>query len=120
ILANFPGSSSIKVEKQIDDFQLEARSMQSLGIIVNELLTNIMKYAFNKRGTGTIRVSAGLHNGIANIIVADDGTGVPESVDFENSSGFGLMLVRTLTAQLGGTIKLIRGHGTTVSLDFEA
>ncbi|MBU0936619.1 MAG: response regulator, partial [Spirochaetes bacterium] len=46
ILANFPGSSSIKVEKQIDDFQLEARSMQSLGIIVNELLTNIMKYAF--------------------------------------------------------------------------
>jgi chemotaxis protein methyltransferase CheR len=119
IIANFPNAASIRVEKSIDDFLLGARAMQSIGIIINELLTNIMKYAFIGRSSGTIRISARLKDGLARIVVADDGTGVPQEINFENSPGFGLMLVRTLTDQLGGSIVLARDGGTSITLEFK-
>ena len=119
VLANFPKAGLIRVEKQLDDFRLDARVMQSIGIIVNELLTNIMKYAFKGRETGLIRVSASLDGQLARIIVADDGTGVPDTVNFDNSPGFGLMLVRTLTEQIGGTITMERTQGTIVTIAFK-
>jgi len=120
ILANFPGVRPIIIEKQIDDFLLNAQAMQSLGIIINELLTNIMKYAFEGRSSGTIRVAARLEKGLVRVSVADNGTGMPAEIDFDHSTGFGLMLVHTLILQLGGTIKLIREHGTTVCLEFKS
>ena len=119
VLANFPKAGSIRVEKQLDDFRLDARVMQSIGIIVNELLTNIMKYAFKGRDAGTISVTATLAGSIARITVADNGAGVPASVNFDNSPGFGLMLVRTLTEQIGGTITMDRTHGTLVTITFK-
>jgi len=119
IIANFPNNGSITVEKRFDDFTVNAKVMQSIGIIVNELLTNIMKYAFIGRSEGVIRVSATRIGDAASIAVQDDGNGVPEAVNFQNTPGFGLMLVRTLTEQIGGTIALRRGRGTTVELRFK-
>ncbi len=119
IIANFPNAGSIRVEKSIDDFLLDARAMQSIGIIVNELLTNIMKYAFKGRASGSIRISAKVEGGLARILVADDGAGMPDTVNFDNSPGFGLMLVRTLTDQLGGSISLVRSRGTMITLEFK-
>jgi len=119
IIANFPNGGAITIIKHFDDFTIDARVMQSIGIIINELLTNIMKYAFIGRSAGTIQVTATRHDGIASITVQDNGTGIPANVDFENTPGFGLMLVRTLTEQIGGTIRLERKNGTTVILEFK-
>jgi len=119
ILANFPNSGSITVEKHLDDFTISAKVMQSIGIIVNELLTNIMKYAFTDRKAGIIRISATRTGDAATITVQDDGHGVPDTVNFENTPGFGLMLVRTLTEQIGGTITMKRENGTIVELGFK-
>ena len=52
------------------------------------------------------------------IIIADNGNGMPESVSFENSTGFGLVLVNGLTQQLGGIIRIERGNGTKIVLEF--
>jgi len=49
----------------------------------------------------------------------DNGIGMPETVDFENSTGFGLKLVKILTRQIEGTIKIEHGNGTRVILEFE-
>ena len=57
ILKNFSSSTSIKREIEVGDFELSAKFLQPLGIIINELLTNIMKYAFTGRTDGTIRAS---------------------------------------------------------------
>jgi len=51
--------------------------------------------------------------------VQDDGVGVPESVSFEKSTGFGLELVGMLVEQLGGTIRIERGEGTKFILEFD-
>jgi two-component sensor histidine kinase len=51
--------------------------------------------------------------------IADNGNGMPRSVDFENSTGFGLVLVKALTQQIGGTIGIERGNGTKIRLEFK-
>jgi PAS domain S-box-containing protein len=120
ILANFPNSASIKVWKIIDDFSLDAKKLQPLGIIINELLTNIMKYAFSGMALGVITVSARLKGKKVYLSIEDNGNGMPESIDFTNSPGFGLMLVGLLTKQLHGTILIERTKGTKVILEFDA
>lgn len=118
ILENFPASASLDVEKRIDDFPLNIDKIQPLGILLNELLTNIMKYAFAGRSEGRIEVSAAASGATVTVVVADDGVGLPESIDFGRSPGFGLTLVRELANQLDGTIRLERGSGTRVILEF--
>jgi two-component sensor histidine kinase len=117
ILINFPNSRSVKVEKDIDDIVLDTKTLQPLGIIINELLTNIMKYAFTGKNDCLINISVKLVDKNLRMSISDNGIGMPESVSFENSSGFGLMLIGILTKQLNGTIKIERGHGTRIILD---
>jgi PAS domain S-box-containing protein len=119
IVANFPDHTTISIEKNVEDFILDSRTVQPLGIIINELLTNIMKYAFVGRTHGKIIVSAALTENRVVLSLEDDGLGLPESIDFEHSTGFGLMLIGILVKQLAGSIRIDRGHGTKVVLEFE-
>lgn len=118
IVAHFPDCGSVRVEKRIEDFVLDAKQLQPLGMIVNELLTNVMKYAFTGRRGNEIVVTASLAKSRVTLAVQDNGAGLPESVDFGRSNGFGLMLVDGLTKQLGGSIRVDRSAGTRVVLDF--
>jgi PAS domain S-box-containing protein len=120
ILDNFPNRASIKVARVIGNFSLDARELQPLGIIVNELLTNIMKYAFTGMAMGMITVSALQEGKTVCLSIEDNGHGMPEHVDFSNSPGFGLMLVGLLTRQLEGKIRIERAAGTKIVLEFEA
>jgi two-component sensor histidine kinase len=119
IMANFENPGSIIIEKRIGDFPLGAKKLQPLGIIINELLTNIMKYAFADRTEGLITVSAEIEGNRAVFIVADNGTGLPVSIDFEHSTGFGMQLISMLTAQLNGIIRVERENGTKFILEFD-
>ncbi len=123
IISNFPNSKSVIAEKKVDNFILDAKRLQPLGIIINELLSNIMKYAFTGRESGKIIVCAAVEAGLnsaqsVSITIEDNGNGMPESVDFENSTGFGLQLVGILTKELGGNIRIERGNGTKIILKF--
>ena len=87
---------------------------------MNELITNILKYAFIGRSEGVIALTGSMVGDRVAITVEDDGVGIPESVAFENSKGFGLMLVKALTDQMGGEIRMERGRGTRFVLQFDA
>jgi PAS domain S-box-containing protein len=119
IVAGLSQGKTLEVEKRIDDFLLGPSVLQPLGIIVNELLTNLMKHAFSGRERGRISVAASMEGRVVAISIEDDGKGMPDSVDFENSTGFGLMLVGELTRQIGGTIRIERADGTRIILNFE-
>ena len=119
IIANFANSPSVRVEKKIDDVTLDIKKAQTLAMIINELLTNIMKYAFVGRGDGVVSVSVSEVDKIVSLAIQDNGVGLPESVDFGDKNSFGLMLVGTLTGQLEGSIRIERWNGTRIVLDFE-
>lgn len=118
IAGNFHSQLKVKLVKKIDDFILNVRILSPLGIIVNELLTNILKYAFTGKDSGLITVSASLNKNRATISLQDNGIGISESISFENSTGFGMQLVRMLTEQIGGSIRIERGEGTKFVLEF--
>ena len=118
IVSNFPNSIIVKIEKNIEDFVVGAKILQTIGLIINELLTNIMKHAFIGRNDGLIKISVSKIHTKVLIIIQDNGKGIAETIGFEKSSGFGLMLVKSLTDQIGGTIKIERNNGTKFILEF--
>jgi two-component sensor histidine kinase len=118
IIANYANGSVIKVTQNIGDFILSSRTLQPVGLIVNELVTNIMKYAFVGRENGEIEISVALDGSNVSMIIQDNGNGIPESVDAATSTGFGLTLVETLAKQLKGSIKFERDNGTKFTLNF--
>ena len=119
ILEIFPVRTHLQVEVHADDFLLPVKVLTSLGIIVNELLTNVIKHAFPGRSEGHINVSAMKTGSQVAISIQDDGIGLPEDFAIARSSGFGLLLIRALTSQIDGTIRFERGHGTKSILEFE-
>lgn len=119
IVGIFPHKKSVKVKTQVDDIVLDAKLLSVLGILVNELITNSMKYAFAGRSDGVITVNVSKNNKMITMIIADNGIGIPETVTFENSAGFGMQLAAMLTEQIGGSIRIERGEGARFVLEFE-
>jgi PAS domain S-box-containing protein len=132
VVSLLASSTSIVVEKKIDEFELDSKVLFPLGIIINELLTNIMKYAFVGRTEGTISIELTIdqdnklasqdaehHNrGTVQLTIQDNGIGLPEGFNPETTKGFGLMLVRMLSGQLGGTFTTESLKGTRSVLSF--
>ncbi len=119
VIGNFPDRGPVQVHKDIHDFMLDAKRLQSIGIIINELLTNIMKYAFQGKDGGAVSVQVLKDGNHVSVIIADDGIGLPESVSLVNSTGFGLQLIAGLVQQLNGTMHIERLRGTKFTLAFE-
>lgn len=71
--------------------------LATIGIIVNEIITNSMKHAFTGRDEGLISVSASIKGNRMTLVIEDNGVSLPESVDIETSTGFGIVLIRMLT-----------------------
>lgn len=97
-----------------------------LGIIVNELVSNSLKYAFIDKQEGEIRIclcreekNDGMNRSLFSLIISDNGTGIPENVELENVESLGLQLVNILIDQLDGEIELKRDHGTEFRINFE-
>lgn len=115
---SFNVTGRLDIEKDFDDIILDIKTTQSLGIVVNELLTNIIKYAYNNGEHKIIGVSAKEKDGMITLVVRDNGKGMPEGIDFKTTKGFGLMLVGSLTDQLKGEITIERGQGTKITIIF--
>lgn len=89
------------------------------GLIINELVSNSLKYAFPDGRNGTIKIGITKNTGGTYVLTAeDDGIGFPREVDFRSTSTLGLMLVNVLTRQICGTIELSRENGTKFIITF--
>lgn len=119
VLALFPNNLKITIDKKIDEFKLSSKDLFTLGIILNELLINVMKYAFKGRETGLINISLSSIKKQATLTIQDNGNGLPEDFDISKSNGFGLMLVGMLSGQLGGTFTIENHKGARSILKFD-
>ncbi|MFT3885592.1 MAG: sensor histidine kinase [Flavobacteriales bacterium] len=89
-----------------------------LSLLLNELLTNAAKHAFTGERPGRINIALRrLSEDRCELTFSDNGVGLDQDLFFSTAS-FGLELVRTLAAQLNGTIRLLKGDGTTFQLTF--
>jgi two-component sensor histidine kinase len=118
ITGTFPNRSSISISCLCEDFDLDVKLLAPLGIIVNELLSNVMKHAFPGKANGNIRVSASLLDTDVTVVVEDDGVGFPDAPSLEEACGFGLELVGMLSKQLGGRLTRENTGGSKFILQF--
>lgn len=118
VVSSFPNAARVTIEAKVGDVNLNARQVQPLGIIVNELVTNIMKHAFAGRDSGHIGVSATIVDGDVILVVEDDGVGGAGQTEAGTASGFGMTLVTMLAGQLRGSITFERTGGTRATLSF--
>jgi two-component sensor histidine kinase len=118
IVQAFPDHAGIAVSLDIDNFELDAQRLMAIGMIVNELAYNSLKYAFVGRAGGTIAIQAHRSEDRATILVSDDGVGIPENVSLADGKNFGLTLVQGLAAQAGGNVTLLPGPGTRFMFEF--
>lgn len=93
----------VALVSDVEPLKLPSERALPVGLIVNELLTNAIKYAYPDEREGTVSVSLKVENGMASLAVEDDGIGFPAPGQEEQSaSGLGHKLVRSLTGQLRG------------------
>ncbi|HOT44305.1 MAG TPA: sensor histidine kinase [Spirochaetota bacterium] len=118
IVPLFPISTAVTIDMRIENFPVKVKTLLPLGIIANELVTNAMKYAFTGREKGTITVSALKEGSHAAMVIEDDGIGIPETVNPEQPTGFGLKLVGILVKQIGGAIMTGRPGGARFMITF--
>ncbi len=108
-------------ELAMEDVILTLDQAIPCGLIINEVITNSLKYAFpgEPKSDAVIKISARRETGgFVEIIISDNGIGMAEEVDIKNSRTFGLTLINLLTTQIGGTVTIDRDSGTRVTIRF--
>ena len=116
LVASVQGGPSIELKTDIESELLPTDQAIPMGLIVNELVTNALKYAFTSQKKGTVMVTLKRGSGQLRLTVADDGKGVDPR---RANSGLGGRLVEGFAQQLGGHVERESGtQGTTVRLIF--
>jgi PAS domain S-box-containing protein len=110
-------SSRIKLTMSVDKKPMTMDSAVPFGLILNELLSNALKYAFPDGRKGEVRiVLEDGPDGQTRLTVQDDGVGMPENVNIWNTRSLGLRLVRILAGQLDAAITVKSDSGTEITL----
>ncbi len=109
----------IKLNMNLENEMVDINTTVPLGLIVNELITNSMKHAFNDDIEGEIKIKFQKKNDKFTLIVEDTGIGFPDDLDFKNTESLGLQLVNSLTNQIDGKIELDAHHGTKFKITFK-
>jgi PAS domain S-box-containing protein len=110
--ANYGKEVSLRVE--LADVALEPKAISALGIVINELVTNSMKYAFGSVASPSIAITLVREGGAAKLTYADNGPGLPPEAP--SAGGFGLRMISMMAGQLEGEFRIHRP--TRVTLEF--
>ncbi len=112
--------SGLKLEYELDEVPLNIDTAIPCGLVINELISNALKYAFKGRDEGKLQVELKkLDDGKLKLMIADDGVGFPDDIDYRETDSLGLQLVVTLVGQIKGEIDLDNSNGSKFTIIFE-
>ena len=110
----------IKLNLEIQNVFLNLDLAIPCGLIINEIVSNALKYAFvDNSEEAEITISMKIEGENLVLIIGDNGKGLPKEIDYRNTESLGLQLVVTLTDQLSGVIDLNREKGTNYTIIFK-
>lgn len=111
--------NTIKLQVNVENVYLDIITAIPCGLIINELVSNSLKYAFPDGQTGQITIDFRAQNNTYHLIVGDNGIGFPKYLDFRKTESLGLQLVRLLAKKIDGTIEFERKKGTFFKITFK-
>ncbi|MEG4577901.1 PAS domain S-box protein [Microcoleus sp. N3A4] len=114
------GNTAIQFNLKVDPIYLNIETAIPCGLIINELVSNSLKYAFTKNLAGLITIKfSEINSQQFQLIIQDNGSGFPADFDVEKTETLGLRLVRMLAYQLEGTIAIDSQCGICYNLNFK-
>ena len=111
-------TNHVKLNINIGIPSLPVDTSITCGLIINDLISNSLKYAFPDGRSGNITLRLVRFPKQFKLIISDDGVGFPSQIDVTGNYTFGLLLVNTLVDQLNGTMELIRKRGVKFIIKF--
>ncbi len=111
-------SSNIEFHSSMNSQEFNMEQAIPIGLIVNELTLNTIKYAFPNNEKGNLCIEFNKEDTKYTLIVKDDGIGLPDGFNLDNLNSLGLVVVQNLTIQLGGTLSIIDCEGTGFKIEF--
>lgn len=111
--------TSVELVFSLDEVFLSLNHAIPCGLILNELISNSLKYAFKGQKKGKIEITLISKLGKISLSLADDGVGIPEGINAQTTDTLGLQLVSTLVEQMEGTLYLDRQDGTKFIISFD-
>lgn len=111
--------SKIVLVKNLEPVQLDIKRSVSIGLIINELISNSLKYAYPGEKQGQLRISMNKKLNEIVLTVADDGIGLGPDFKLGNLSSLGLQLVSMITGQIDGNMTISGNKGTSIEIRFK-
>jgi two-component sensor histidine kinase len=118
IIDSFGAQEQITLHCNMNEIELDVDMAIPIGLIVNELISNSLKYAFPNSTSGRIEIRLEKVGPELHLKVADNGVGRMEGAQAEGT-GFGTQLIELLTKQLDGNMKLTIENGTAIFFEFQ-
>jgi two-component sensor histidine kinase len=112
-----PGAVSLVIK--VDEVRLDTKRVVPLGLIINELISNTLKYAFTPGKGGELSITLSLVGTRLILRVHDNGAGFPKGIDPRTTESLGFVLVRMLSDEIGADLSFENTSGVTVSLGFD-
>ena len=109
----------IKLNLDIDEIFFNLDIAIPCGLIINEILSNALKYAFIGFNEGFVSVKLSSSFDEFTLIVGDNGIGINKKIDLNNAESLGLQLITTLVDQIDGTLELENNTGTKYIIKFK-
>lgn len=118
IASSFSDLDITIIQKVNENLVIPADKSFSIGLIVNEFLTNSFKYGFEKGEKGVVKIQIHENKNSLKLHLSDNGKGLPEDFDIEQSESFGLRIIKLLSQQLDGYFKLKNQNGVHLDITF--
>jgi len=110
--------SGLSITKDLEPVEVPVSTAITCGIIINELLTNVVKHAFEPGSGGRIVIECSTGSGEVVLGVSDNGRGLPQGARPAESESMGFQLIHALASQIGGELKFLPGQGAACVLFF--
>ncbi len=112
-------TNHIKLQYDIDNIELDVDTMIPMGLIINELVSNALKYAFPDETKGKLDISMKARDDASyELVIKDSGVGLPEDFDMQKVTSLGLMIVNSLSGQINGALEVSGSDGAEFRIIF--
>ncbi|MDX2173002.1 MAG: sensor histidine kinase [Bacteroidota bacterium] len=120
ILNSYNLYEKVGINSEYDDVELTTTELIPYGLILNEIITNCVKYAFIDHPSPNLNLSVKRNINAVKLIVGDNGTGFSKDFNAEsNGNSIGISLIKTLSNQLDGEATFYNDNGAKVEINFQ-
>lgn len=120
LVEGFDTRKRIQITQNIPPLGIDVAQAVPIGLIINEAITNSIKYAFSGEQKGEIHISLEeIDHQRLSLMIADNGRGLPQGFDIRKNGSLGMNLIRGLSKQLSGDLQLTNNHGLTIHMHFK-